>query len=689
MVDVDGDGHLDVVVANTAGSSLTLYRGDGTGKLGVKESIDTVLSPTAFAVADYDLDGASDILVAGYGGVMIHWGRPSGRFDRVLLPGSPVDWASANFVALAVVDLAGDSFPELVLLAQAGGVSQTWLVPGVERYTERNPMLVATSTVTPTFKRLQVADFNADGFLDIAAWNVTGDVYWGSADGTWTTQAGFVDPGERNEVPLRYIDLNNDQQLDMVSALAIGQGTLLYGYRVRVRLGDAGGGFTLVSDDAQPYSDGLRLQFEIRDWNQDSLPDLLLREEDSSSLSAYAGRGDGTFELRAVSAVPAGAGGIASGDLDGDGLFELAALHSDVPALTVHRGLPGAEVGSYLLHLPKTTYLRSAKIGRYADQKEPLVAVVGGLNLDTGRFRVLRYDGADSLQEEEQLPIYRPQSLALTDVDGDGNGDALIAAERDLSWLRYEGNGKFAAQPELIANLNSTQDVSAADATGDGVPEVFARQSGASLYMFSRSSPSSPWETTSFSITGNARLAVGDVTGDSLADMVVVVGKELRVYEAVAGQAPQLKSTAALPEEFYQIQLIDLTGDGITDILVGNWSGYRAYGGGPTLDLPLLSNGMRPTLYYPYPVAHAFAANLDADRFGDLIESESAGVLSLWQGLGDGSFQRTERHLVPGGGSAVGVDDFDGDGIADLLLIGGSDYDASLTLLKGALKCSE
>ncbi len=181
----------------------------------------------------------------------------------------------------------------------------------------------------------------------------------------------------------------------------------------------------------------------------------------------------------------------------------------------------------------------------------------------------------------------------------------------------------------------------------------------------------------------------GNVTGDGLADLALLVDKELQVYRGVPGQAPQRQATVALPVQFNEIQLIDLTGDGINDILVGDWQGYRSFGGSAHLDLPLLSAGEHPTLYYPYPLVTALAASLDQDSLGDLIESESAGKFALWRGLGDGGFKRIETHLIPGGASAVGIDDFDSDGIPDVLFTGGSEYDGSLLLLKGAVQCSE
>lgn len=682
VADVDADGNLDVLVASTGGASVSLFRGDGHGGLQERELIDSVQAPTALATADLNRDGLPEILVAGSGGVRIHWNDLGVNGSTSFLDGGANAWASTKFMALALVELSGDDLPEIVLVGQVAAGSQVWLVRGAEPYAKSTPELLLSSS--ELFRRLQVDDLNQDGFLDIVAWALNGDVLWGGADGSWTPQPGFVDGGALGEVPLRYVDMNADGFVDRVNVSSSG-----FEYDVKVRLGAAGGGLTLVPDDSAPGNYATRLQVQVDDFNQDGVPDVLMRSDESSRFSAYWGRGDGTFEPPVNSAMPSGTGGFALADFNRDGLLDVAALHSGASALTIHRGLGGGAVDSYLLGMPARSFLRGVAVETYADQTQPLVATVGGLDLDTGRFRVLRYDGARSLVAEQETPIYRPLSLALSDVDGDGQKDALIPAEEDFYWLEYEGNGSF-GEPQVIEHRRGGTEPIAGDVTGDGVPEVFIRQVSLSndiIHMYNR--VGSGWAPTRWDVGGSASFALGDVTGDSLPDVVVVVGSELKVYQALAGLAPQLRATVKLPQTFARVQLIDLTGDGIDDVLVGDWGGYAALQGGPQLDFPQLATAGRPTLYDVFFYSTGRATQLDGDAFGDFIESQAGGVLSFWHGLGDGKLERSEQHPVPGASNPVGVADFTQDGLPDLLLTGGGQYDGALALLAGVPKCGE
>lgn len=61
--DIDGDGKLDMLAANIDHGTLSLSKGDGTGRFGTAESIVAGTSPAWLAVADFNQDGLADVAV--------------------------------------------------------------------------------------------------------------------------------------------------------------------------------------------------------------------------------------------------------------------------------------------------------------------------------------------------------------------------------------------------------------------------------------------------------------------------------------------------------------------------------------------------------------------------------------------------------------------------------------------------
>ena len=127
--DLNGDGHLDLVFTNSAGGWGQLPGGGNHSYLywGSEQgfSVDRRdLLPTTFAsdvrISDLNGDSVSEIVFANAGrgndpgGISIYWGSPQGRYGEqrhTQLPGE-------RSTGLALDDLNGDGFPEIVLANQ-------------------------------------------------------------------------------------------------------------------------------------------------------------------------------------------------------------------------------------------------------------------------------------------------------------------------------------------------------------------------------------------------------------------------------------------------------------------------------------------------------------------------------------------------------------------------------------------
>jgi hypothetical protein len=63
IADFNGDGNLDVVVANSDSNTVTILLGDGSGFLGSNATFQVGTGPSSLAVGDFDGDGKPDLAV--------------------------------------------------------------------------------------------------------------------------------------------------------------------------------------------------------------------------------------------------------------------------------------------------------------------------------------------------------------------------------------------------------------------------------------------------------------------------------------------------------------------------------------------------------------------------------------------------------------------------------------------------
>ncbi len=153
--DLNEDGFLDTVVTNADG--MAIFLGDGTG--GVLEMSLLPMSSGAFsgAVVDLNLDGHLDLITGG-GEIVARLGSGEGFGPRFVA-------ASGSAYKIHVDDLDRDDIPDLVGAEGPYGCSltiYTGLGDGQFAFSQEYLSFQCPSKIT-------VADLNEDGFLDIIA----------------------------------------------------------------------------------------------------------------------------------------------------------------------------------------------------------------------------------------------------------------------------------------------------------------------------------------------------------------------------------------------------------------------------------------------------------------------------------------------------------------------------------------
>ena len=178
--DLNGDGKLDLVVANFDASKISVLLGKGNGQFATPVDYPVGKHPAFVLLGDVNGDGKLDVVVCNEaeGTLSIFVGNGDGTLQNPATYKTPPDP-----VYVIMGDLNGDGKPDL---AVAGGASKTVAVllnDGTGNFSKAIPYNIARPP-----RSLAVSDFDGDGHLDVASAN---------ADGTVSVMLGRGDGGFR------------------------------------------------------------------------------------------------------------------------------------------------------------------------------------------------------------------------------------------------------------------------------------------------------------------------------------------------------------------------------------------------------------------------------------------------------------------------------------------------------------
>src|SRR5262249_34495903 len=110
-VDLDGDGHLDLITANYEDGqnpTLSILRGDGAGGFAPADTVPAGAASFTLAAADLDGDGRVDLALADatMGELALHMSRPDRGMRLVHTDRSPSGFVFGDFDGDGLEDLA-------------------------------------------------------------------------------------------------------------------------------------------------------------------------------------------------------------------------------------------------------------------------------------------------------------------------------------------------------------------------------------------------------------------------------------------------------------------------------------------------------------------------------------------------------------------------------------------------------
>ena len=278
LAHMDGDGLLDLVTAEAGAGSVSVSRGLGGGAFAAAVPVGVGTQPRGLACGDIDADGDLDVVVAHDSlatpvCVLLNDGAGVLTLASVLPPGF-----SAAAVALA--DVAGDALPELLVCDATNARLAVWERDGGAD----GGFLHLDAVVLPAAPGgLDVADLDGDGRLD-AVVALAGGASLARMLGM--PGGGFgppqLHPTGNTPSRLRLADVDGDERLDAVSISALSNA-------LTTLVGDGAGGFAApVTLATGSFPTGLT----VADLDGDFFPDVAVANSFGTSLSVYiAGAG--------------------------------------------------------------------------------------------------------------------------------------------------------------------------------------------------------------------------------------------------------------------------------------------------------------------------------------------------------------------------------------------------------------
>ncbi len=667
--DFNADGKLDLAVALRGTDVVAVYLGDGTGFLGNGAgsatpfvSVPTGVTPLDVAAGDLDRDGKIDLVtadsVAGEATVML--GNGNGNFTP-----KTAATVGGNPVRVALVDLDRDGALDLValddnpLLPRLAAFRGSATPPTLFDSTPYAVSLAASSAPGG----LAIGDLTSDGRPDLAtALSATDQaLVVPNLSGTGCTLASFGGAPRAyaagdGPVAAASADFDGDGRSDLVVANEAG-GTITV-------LKSAGGGYGPPESYPAPTPRGVA----TGDFNFDGFADVVAALGAAGQVQVFLGNGAGVLAPGFSAAAGSNTAAVVVGDFDGNGSPDVAAASEGTNQVLVFLGNGAGNLGAAI---PRTVGIapRALVAGFFnADTNLDLAVACSG----SGNVWVLLGNGDGTFVVGPQLAVGAgPWSIAAADLDASGTTDLVTAdhgADR-VSVLKGNGNGTFApavsyavdSLPTGVALLRvddtARPDIVVSTASNHTVNLLLDDGTGGFNAATRHPARLSPQAVVPVDVDADGRLDVA-VPCRASDEIVVFLTRPPSLQSApriAVGPLPQGAASA------------DLDGDGDLDLAVANTNGSTVsilLNDGTGTFTPLgvpLAVGSAPTA--------VVAADFDRDGILDLAATSSTGAtVSVLRGLGGATFAGSVA--FPSGSSPddLVAADVDRDGDLDLLV---------------------
>jgi uncharacterized protein (TIGR03437 family) len=575
--DFNGDGKLDLAVANqlSGGISVMLGNGDGTFQTPVPYLLADYTaacgfscSPSSLVAMDFNADGHPDIAVLDQGtataSILINNGN--GTFKAAVA--YPAGQGTITY--LASMDLNGDGKPDLIVANMGNpGTSAISFLFGNGNGTFQAPVLYAIGA-SPEYFGIQPA---SDGALILTVDAVAGNLQVLSVSSNGVAASGQMYIVPQPPTGIAAGDINGDGLPD----IAVANGVVSVLLRNPSAAFNAPMNYTLQSGSSAAA-------VAVADLNGNGHNDVVASSTTSAgggTVDVLVNNGEGTLATQHSYAIGGSAGGtfgqassgIVTGDFNGDGKLDVAAgfqgANSSPGGVSVLLGNGDGTLRTAVNYGVGSFSALDIVAGDFnGDGKLDIVVAAGatGSNFSSpGALALLLGKGDGTFQSAATMqvgaPAATPVAIAAGDLNNDGNLD-LVTSVFDASFnntivvLLGNGNGTFSQLSPISISGVSGDAVALADLNADGIPDlvvgaccglsesVYLLGNGDGTFQspqyFSSGDAVVAMTVADWNLDGNAGMAFAQQAGTVMAmesGLNPKVTGQLRVVSAAAGVA--------------------------------------------------------------------------------------------------------------------------------------------------------
>ena len=776
--DIDRDGIADLfLVSSQPGFVVLLGNGDGTFQAPITNTTIN-LRQSLWALSDMNGDGKLDLVSADSGNLLVSLGNGDGTFQPAL---TGTATTTSNVAGIVTGDFNGDGKTDVVVVYWVGLIT---LKGNGDGTFQAGVVSTNLSGLTVAGTYLVAGDFNGDGRLDVAYSQYSGPgvtLAFGNGDGTFGSAAN-IQAGQAGGIAIG--DFNGDGRPDLVAANTAGQISVLAGggisglgivvshsgtftaaatatYQVTITnltyAATSGTASVLMSPPASlnilalsgtgwnctlsnitcTRADGLITGNSYPPINVTVLVSYTLTPSiiTNSAFVYYNGLVNSSTDSisvvypssTALTVSPAATAtlgqlvtltasiGAVNGAVGPAQFFDGATfLGSSVvaagQATLTTRLLPAGQHTLWATFAGDTTHSASSSPSKtltvtasptsglsapvnYSTGKGPNKIVAGDFNKDgktdlatlnatAKTVSILLGNGDGTFQAKTDYTVGTlPVAIVVGDFNGDGNADIIVAnqTDRSLSVLLGTGNGTLLPASTIVLDTPPLG-LNTADFDRDGKLDLAVTLSSGDLRLLPGNGDGTFRNKGSAGVHSPNLLGIVDFNSDGKADFAIGFFGSLYTYLGNGDGTFQTAGNANAGNNTTAVAFGDLNGDGVTDLVFTD---------GVSIVNVLLcrADGTCATaVSYPAgtsPVAVTLA-DVDGDGKLDVVAVNSGGnTISVLLGKGDGTLQAQTTFTVGSSPQGIVAGDFNSDGRTDLAVV--NSLSDSVTVVLGTL----